>query len=262
VKIYDNNYLMKTKSEFIKSISSKGYSIGSWLSTDSLDITEIMSNAGFEWLVVDLEHSSTSINKAAEMIRIIDLSGKIPLVRLTSNNPDQIKRVMDSGAHGIIIPNINTSEQAISAVKSTRYAPTGNRGVGLARAQAYGAKFKEYLRWQKKSPIVIVQIEDIKAISNLDKIFSIEEVDGFIIGPYDLSCSMGIPGEFNNSKFKKVLNEILSAGKRNKCFPGIHIVEPDKKMLKKSIADGYQLIAYSVDIRMIDVMAREGLSSI
>ncbi len=140
---------MLKKSDLKKSISSKGYSIGSWISTDSLDITEIMSNAGFEWLVVDLEHSSTSINKAAEMIRIIDLSGKIPLVRLTSNNPDQIKRVMDSGAHGIIVPNIKTAEEAISAVQSTRYAPKGNRGVGLARAQGYGVKFKEYLRWQK-----------------------------------------------------------------------------------------------------------------
>ena len=209
---------MKTKADFTKSISSKGYSIGSWLSSDSLDITEIMANAGFEWLVVDLEHSSTSINKAAQMIRIIDLSGKIPLVRLTSNCPDQIKRVMDSGANGIIVPNVVTHEQAISAVKSTRYAPFGNRGVGLARAQSYGTKFKEYLRWQKKSPIVIVQIEDIKALPNLDKIFSIEQIDGFIIGPYDLSCSMGIPGEFNNLKFKKVLKEILAAGKRNKCL--------------------------------------------
>lgn len=253
---------MFKKSDLKKSISSKGYSIGSWISTDSLDITEIMSNAGFEWLVVDLEHSSTSINKAAEMIRIIDLSGKIPLVRLTSNNPDQIKRVMDSGAHGIIVPNINTAEEAISAVQSTRYAPKGNRGVGLARAQGYGVKFKEYLRWQKISPIVIVQIEDIKSIPNLDKIFSINEVDGFIIGPYDLSCSMGIPGDFNNLKFKKILKEILSAGKRNNCLPGIHIVEPDKKMLKKSISEGYKIIAYSVDIRMIDVIAREGLKSI
>ena len=108
----------------------------------------------------------------------------------------------------------------------------------------------------KKYPIVIVQIEDIEAIDNLEKIFDIPEVDGFIIGPYDLSCSMGIPGEFENKDFKKQLN-IFSNRKNKNCYPGMHIVEPDEKLLIKSIKDGYQLIAYSVDIRMIDFVARK-----
>ena len=95
----------------LKKIQSNGYSVGSWLSTFSLDIPEIFSKAGYEWIVVDLEHSSLSINQAAEMIRIIDLSGSVPFVRLTSNDSDQIKRVLDCGAKGIIVPNINANNK-------------------------------------------------------------------------------------------------------------------------------------------------------
>jgi len=243
-------------------IKKRGYSVGSWISTDSTDIAEILSNCGFDWMVVDLEHSSTSINKAIEMVRVIDLSGINPLVRLTSNDANLIKRVMDGGSSGIVVPNVKNEQEAQYAVNATRYGPFGNRGVGLARAQGYGNKFKEYLEWQKKYPIVIVQIEDIEAIDNLEKIFDIPEVDGFIIGPYDLSCSMGIPGEFENKDFIKTIKYILNKGKNKNCYPGIHIVEPDEKLLSKSIKDGYQLIAYSVDIRMIDFVARKALKNI
>ncbi len=234
--------------------------IGSWITLGHPAIAEIFARAGFDWLVVDLEHSTISIEQAGELIRVIDLCGVTPLVRLTSNHPDQIKRVMDAGAHGIVVPMVNSADDAARAVAATRYAPQGNRGVGLARAQKYGPGFQEYLKWQSDGPVVIVQIEHENALDNLNKILTVPGVDGFIIGPYDLSCSMGIPGEFDNPRFLEAMQHILSTGLELGCPAGVHIVEPDVQRLRQTIAEGYRFIAYSVDIRMLDFTARAGMN--
>lgn len=229
--------------------------IGSWITLGHPAIAEILAANGYDWLVIDLEHSTISIQEAGELIRIIDLCGVAPLVRLTSNNPDQIKRLMDAGAEGIIVPNVNNAQEAAKAVQAVYYAPNGNRGVGLARAQGYGKNFKDYLEWQKENSIVIVQIEHRDALNNLESIFSTPGVDGFIIGPYDLSCSLGIPGEFEKVEFKQAINFILNTATKMKIISGLHIVEPNTDLVKKAIKDGYGLIAYSVDIRMLDCIS-------
>ena len=236
--------------------------IGSWVSLGHPAVAEIMANAGFDWIVVDLEHSTISIEQAGELIRIIDLAGAVPLVRLTSNDNNQIKRVMDAGALGIIVPMVNSVEDAKTAIAATQYAPQGNRGVGLARAQKYGAGFYEYLKWQREETVVIVQIEHVSAIEQLDKILAIPDVDGFIVGPYDLSCSMGIPGEFEHPDFVKIMKLIKEQGEMSGKPGGLHIVEPDKEKLQQAIIEGYLFIAYSVDIRILDSVCREGLNSV
>ena len=243
-------------------INNKTLTVGSWLTIGHPAVAEIMANAGFDWLVIDLEHTTIGIEKTGELIRIIDLCGISPLVRLTSNNTDQIKRVMDAGAHGIIVPMINSYEDALLAVSSTRYQPKGIRGVGLGRAQGYGTRFKDYFDWQKFGPIVIVQIEHINAIKEIDRILAVPGVDGFLIGPYDLSCSMGIPGKFESRTFKNVLNQIRAAGVRSGCLAGLHLVEPDVTKLKNSIKDGFNFIAYGVDMRILDIGARVGANHI
>jgi len=237
-------------------------SVGSWITLAHSSIAEIMAKAGFDWLVVDLEHSVITIREAEELIRIIDLAGVTPLVRLTSNNGDQIKRVMDAGSHGVIVPMVNSAEDAQRAVKAVRYPPFGNRGVGLARAQGYGRSFKEYLEWQKNDSIVVVQIEHIDAVNNLHAIFSVEGVDGYIIGPYDLSASMGIPGQFDHVDFLDAMRRVKTIAAELNMTGGIHIIEPEAQQLQQRIDEGYQFIAYSLDIRMLDVTCRSGLQNI
>jgi 2-dehydro-3-deoxyglucarate aldolase len=234
-------------------------SLGSWITLGHPAIAEIFANAGFDWLVVDLEHSTLSMDQAGELIRTIDLAGSVPLVRLTSNDANQIKQVMDAGAYGIVVPMVNSESDAEHAVAASRYAPQGHRGVGLARAQRYGPGFKDYLQWQQDGPVVIVQIEHQAALDHLEAIFSTPGVDGFIIGPYDLSCSMGIPAEFDQPEFLAAMEQILTTGMRLGCTPGLHIVEPDQEQLRQVISEGYRFIAYSVDIRMLDVSARTGV---
>lgn len=234
--------------------------LGTWITLGHPAIAEIFARSGFDWIVVDLEHSTISIEQAGELIRTIDLVGAAPLVRLTSNDNNLIKRVMDAGAHGIVVPNVKTRQEAELAVSATRYAPRGHRGVGLARAQRYGPGFKDYLTWQQDGPTVVVQIEDQSALANLQAIFTTPGVDAFIIGPYDLSCSMGMPGEFDRPEFAEAIQRILRMGIQTGCPAGIHIVEPDSVRLREVIHEGYRFIAYSVDIRMLDVSSRQAIS--
>jgi 2-keto-3-deoxy-L-rhamnonate aldolase RhmA len=243
-------------------INSKKLTLGSWITLGHPAIAEIMARAGFDWLVVDLEHSVIDLNMASDLIRVIDLCGVAPLVRLTSNDQNQIKRVMDAGAHGIIVPMVNTPAEAMKAVAATRYAPVGSRGVGLARAQGYGANFHDHLKWQSEGPVVIVQIEHKDAVGQLEAILKVPGVDGFIIGPYDLSCSMGVPGQFEQKEFVHTIKRIHEIGKQVGSPAGMHIVEPDLQQLEQVVGDGYIFIAYSVDIRLLDISVRQGIARI
>ena len=246
-------------------LNNNKLTVGSWVTLPSTAIVEIMCNAGYDWLVVDMEHTTISIEQAGELIRTIELSGVSSLVRLTSNDENQIKRVMDAGAQGIVVPMVKSVEDAKSAVAATRYPPLGNRGVGLSRAQGYGASFQEYLSWQSDmddGPVIVVQIEHIDAVDNLEDILNTEGIDAFIIGPYDLSCSMGIPGEFGHLEFKQTIENIIEIGCKVGAVSGLHVVEPDIEKLNEAIKVGHKFVAYSVDIRMLDVMARNGVGRV
>ena len=237
-------------------------SLGSWITLAHPAIAEIMASAGFDWLAVDLEHSVITIREAEEIIRIIDLKGLAPFVRLSSNNSEQIKRVMDAGAHGVIVPMVNSVREAKAAVNAVKYPPIGKRSFGLARAQKYGRGFDEYLHWQKDNSVVIVQIEHIDAVNNLEEILSTPGVDGYFVGPYDLTGSLGVPGEFEHPTFVQAMEQIRQVGKRLGKPGGLHIIEPSESDLVQCIQDGYTFIAYSLDIRILDSGCRNALERV
>ena len=199
---------MKT-STLKKKLKRREITLGSWITLGNTSIAEIMAKAGFEWLVVDMEHSAITLDIAQQLIQVIEGCGAVPLVRVGENNATLIKRVMDAGAYGVIVPMVNTKKEAEAAVNAVKYPPVGTRGVGLARAQGYGNNFEDYRDWIKKESIVIVQIEHIDAVNNLEDILKVRGVDGSIIGPYDLSASLGIPGEFDNTELKRPLKKYL-----------------------------------------------------
>lgn len=245
-----------------KRLKNRELTIGSWLQINSPIVAEIMSKAGFDWLVVDMEHSAIGISEAQSLIQVIDLAGCIPLVRLSSNDPTLIKRVMDAGSHGIIVPNVNSTDEAAKAVKATQYPPNGMRGVGLWRAQGYGYNFDEYKKWQASESIVIVQIEHIEGVNNLEAILHIKGVDGFIIGPYDLSASLGLPGEFEHQDFRNALDRVHRVSREIDALMGTHVVMPDVSVVKARIKEGYRFIAYSLDTLMLGQSSRDGLREI
>jgi len=245
-----------------KCLGERELTIGSWLQIGSPIVAEIMVQAGFDWLVVDMEHSAISIDNAQSLIQVIDLAGCVPLVRLSSNDPVLIKRVMDAGSHGVIVPNVNCVDDAVAAVEAVRYPPNGTRGVGLWRAQRYGFDFDKYREWQAAESVVIVQIEHIEGVNNLKAILGAEGVDGFIIGPYDLSASLGIPGKFEHSDFKNAIDKVNLVAKEMNALMGIHVVMPDVSAVKEKSEEGYRFIAYSIDTLFLGQSCRNGLQAI
>jgi len=245
-----------------KRLKKKELTIGSWLQIGSPVVAEIMVQAGFDWLVVDMEHSAISIDQAQSLIQIIDLAGCVPLVRLHSNDSVLIKRVMDAGAQGIVVPNVNCREDAIAAVRASRYPPYGTRGIGLWRAQGYGFDFDKYKEWQENGSTVIAQIEHIDAVNNFEAIVGTEGIDGFIIGPYDLSASLGFPGKYDHPDFRAALDTIKTVSNKCDVLMGTHVVMPDVSTVKQKINEGYRFIAYSTDTLLLGQSCRGALREI
>jgi 2-dehydro-3-deoxyglucarate aldolase len=214
----------------------------------------------FDWLVIDMEHSAITLDKAQDLIRIISLQGCKSLVRLRENNSHIIKQVMDAGAHGIIVPMVNSMDDAMKAYQSVHYPPTGIRGVGLARAQDYGFGFEKYKQWLKREAIVIAQIEHINGVRHLPEILN-TPIDGIIIGPYDLSASLGVPGDFENLYYKEALTRILNVAKDHKKPVGIHVIPPYAKDVA-SLDPQYKFVAFSLDTMFFGSKIRDELDGI
>ncbi len=222
--------------------------IGSWLQLADPSLTEMMARAGFDWLTIDLEHTSTTISQAAEMIRIGDLAGIPMLARLSGHDPSQIKRILDVGAAGIIAPMVNTADEAKAIVEAAFYPPRGTRGVGLARAQKYGTGFESYRDDEANAIVVIPQIEHVEGVRNLEEILSVEGVAGFFVGPYDLSGSLGRPGDFEHPDVKSALAEIDHFVTPDGPVAGTHVVDPDVERLKEALERGYRFVAFASDM--------------
>jgi 2-dehydro-3-deoxyglucarate aldolase len=240
----------------------KKYSIGSWITLNNPSIAEIMADAGFDWLCVDMEHSVTDYSQAQQLIATIQSKGIKAYVRVGENNNRIIKRILDAGADGIIVPMVNSKEDAIKAINSVKYPPIGNRGVGLARAQNYGFGFDNYKDNIADDIKIIVQIEHFEAINNLDDILSLKEIDGTFIGPYDLSGSMGKPGKYNDSDVKAVIEKYEITAKKYKKLIGYHVIEPDYKLVEEKIKSGYNFIAFSLDTYFLGSIIRSQLKQI
>lgn len=248
------NQLIKNK---LKSKLREGkLTLGSWITIGDPIVAEIMAHSGFEWLTIDMEHSAITLDIAQNLIRTIELSGCIPLVRVSENNRYLIKRVMDAGAHGVIVPMVNSKEDAEAAVKAVRFPPEGVRGVGLARAQEYGFNFDGYKKWLEKESIIIVQIEHIDAVNNLKEILLTKGIDGFIVGPYDISGSLGFPGDFEQPKFKKCIGEIMDVAKELKKPAGFHVIPPNVNEVQRIIGLGYRFVAVSLDTLFLGTLCR------
>lgn len=234
--------------------------LGTWLTIPSTAVAEVACQAGFDWVAVDLEHSCLTLREAEELIRVIDSNKKVPLVRLSSNDEVQIKRVMDAGAHGIIIPMVNSLSDVEKAYQSMHYPPVGKRGVGLSRAQKYGTGFQSYRKWLSESSLLIPQIEHIDAVNNIDEILSHPGVDAAFIGPYDLTASLGIAGQFDHPDYLAAFKKVEEATKKRNIPMGIHVVENNVDELKTFIDKKYNFIAFSVDFRILESSYKQAIN--
>ena len=243
-------------------LKKKQVALGTWITLCDPIIPELLAPAKFDWMCVDLEHTSITLNELKPIIISIENIKSTPLVRVGENNYNLIKRVMDIGASGVIVPNINTVEDAKKAIDAVKYPPKGKRGMGLYRAQSFGNKLNEYIKWNDNKSLVIIQIESQEALDNIDNILGLKNLDAFFVGPYDLTASMGIPGEFHHEKYKKALKKILNSANKNNITPGIHSVSPDYKIVKNYIRKGFKMIGYSLDTIFLAENASRGMKNI
>lgn len=230
----------------INRIKKKKLTIGAWLQVSNADSAEIIGNANFDWAAIDFEHGTTKVNELNNVIRALELGQTLTFVRVAHKNANFIGNILDSGAHGLIVPNIECREEIESIIEKTFYPPIAKRGVGFSRANRFGKKFNDY-KSKQKDLIVIAMIESQKGYENLEDILSAKHLSGIFIGPYDLSASMNLMGKFESKKFKETINKILKICKKYKKLCGIHVVENNSELLKKRIKEGYKFIAYSTD---------------
>ena len=232
--------------------------MGSWMSMAHVSIAEILSSAGYDFVVIETEHTAIDNSEVLRLLIAIEHRGAVPLVRLAWNDPIQAKAVLDSGAAGVLVPMVNTKADAELAVKSVKYPPLGFRGVGLARAQGYGQTFDEYVRRANEDSLLVVQIEHIDAVNNIDEILSVKGIDATFIGPYDLSSSMGIPGQLTHPDVVAAKERVLQATLVHGLTAGIHLVHPDRALadLPGLKQKGYRFFALGTDILVLGDSAR------
>src|ERR1700694_1640710 len=169
-------------------------SVGTWLSLGSITAARFMARAGFGWLTTDIEHSLVDWETATHMFAAIADAGCTPLARVPSNRHDHIKRVLDNGAHGIVVPMVNSREEAEAAVAAALYPPTGNRSVGgSVHALNFGTSANDYYAHANEELLIVLQCEHIQSVENADAIFSVPGIDAIFIGPQDLAASMRGP---------------------------------------------------------------------
>ena len=235
--------------------------IGGWLTFQDPSVVEVMTQAGFDWFAIDMEHAPLDRRDAHHLIRMVTSLGVPCLVRLPANDATIAKQVMDSGADGIIVPMVNSADEARRAVSSVKYPPDGTRGVGLARAQGYGSSFEDYMATSRDS-VVIVQIEHKDAVVHVDEIVQVAGVDGIFLGPYDLSGSLGAPGAFKTAAYQEAVARVRQAALAAGLPAGLHVVHPSDEAMVQAVHSGFRLIAFSTDFLLLKHACQTGLARV
>ena len=235
-----------TVNKIRKKLRNNDVSIGSWIQLNSPDVAEIMGQAGFDWVAVDMEHGSIAHSDLPNIFRALELGGTLPIARIAEGTLSNCKQALDAGAGGIIAPMIMDAEQLEQIINWCCWPPKGIRGVGYSRANLYGKNFDSY-RNEAQAPLIIAQIEHIKAVDNLESILSVGGLDATIIGPYDLSASMGLTGDLEHPDVILTCKKVIEISKKLGIPSGMHVVAPNKEKLKIATDNGYSFIAYSLD---------------
>ena len=216
------NDSIKLKNKFI----NRETALAGWTSIGHPQVTEMLTMSGVDFIGIDIEHSTISQEQSQRIIATCHDKGVSCMPRIATHNQEAIKQLLDSGADGIIVPTVDTPEQVEKLIEWVKYPPLGKRGYGIARAQGYGHDFEEYTSQWNDSSSLIIQIESISAVENIKKLLQFEEVDGAMVGPYDISGSLGIPGQINHQKVKDAGQLVIDACRKLGKSCGTQDIDP------------------------------------
>jgi 2-keto-3-deoxy-L-rhamnonate aldolase RhmA len=233
--------------------------IGTMVTLNSPEVVEVLAGVGFDWLFLDAEHGAL---EARDMQGLLQAAGPgLPcLVRVSAGEEVPIKKALDIGAAGIIAPQVNSGQQAEKVVRWSKYAPEGSRGVGIGRAHGYGLRFQEYVETANKNVAVVVQAEHIDAVENIEQIVAVPGIDAVLIGPYDLSASMGKMGQVDDPEVVAAIDRVTQACRKAGVRLGIFGISA--AAVKPYIDKGYTLIIAGVDLMLLGQAAQKTLAAL
>jgi len=233
--------------------------IGTLLTVASPEAAEALALLGFDWIFIDLEHGSLSIKDAQIAIQAV-ANRSFTLVRVPDGTPENIRRVLDTGCSGIIVPMVSSESYARKIVALSKYPPLGERSVGLGRAQGYGLRFTDYLSSANAQTAVVVQIEHRDAIASVDQIAEVPDTDALFVGPYDLSNSMGLVGQVSHPDVVAAIDKVRAACGRTSLAMGIYCSNADQA--RNEIKAGVRMVAVGTDIMHMANSARSTLEAL
>ncbi len=226
--------------------------VGAWITIPHTDISEALSTLPFDWFVFDQEHSALDDQLTQQLMQGMRGKSVTPLVRVAWNDMVMVKKALDTGVQGVIIPWINRREDAINAVKYCKYPPEGVRGCGPRRTVLLDP---DYLKTVNDELLIIVQIETQEAVDNVEEILSVEGVDAFFLGPIDLSTSMGLMEQVEHPKVQEAIAKVFEVGKELGVVSGIW--QGAGTTIKERLEEGWQMVALGMDIDFLMNGARD-----
>ncbi len=245
------------KTNYVKQKLREGKpSFGTWLSLDNLHTARVLARAGFDWLTLDLEHSAIDWSRAAAVFALVADAGCVPLCRVPEGNHHLIKRALDAGAWGIVVPMVNSVEQARLAIAAAKYPPQGNRSAGGGmHALGFDASADEYFERANEEILVILQTESPTGVAGAEAIYSLPGCDAIFIGPVDLSFTMRSPDgrKPTPEEHEAMVQRVIAIGKQVGTPTGIHCMEPEDAL--RRAGQGMQFLAIGSDLRMLATRA-------
>lgn len=233
--------------------------LGMWLMTPGADTAEALAPLGFDYLCIDQQHGLIGDADALAVLRAVRTAAATPIVRVASNDAAAIGRALDAGALGVVVPMVNTVEEAQRAVAACRYAPRGTRSFGPTRATLVHGS--DYANWADAEVSCIPMIETVSAIEHLDAILAVEGVDAAYVGPSDLGVSMGLGAgvDHDDDRFRDALQAVLEGCARHGVVPGIHA---SPEVAARRVEQGFRMVTVTADVRALQVGAAAALAQV
>lgn len=232
-----------------KTLKSGGAALGTFITCDVPDFVEVAGLSGFDFIVIDTEHGPLSVETTQNLIRAAELRGLTPITRVTESSDTTILRSLDVGAHGIQVPQVNNKEVAQSVMNAAKYFPSGNRGLAMPRASNYATMDPlSYFEKANSETLIVIHCENKVGLENLDEIVKVPGIDVIFLGPFDMSQSLGIPGQLNHPLIQDAADRVLKVCKETGKAAGIFV--PNGEQAKLRISQGFQYITIGLDFTL------------
>ena len=242
-----------------RALLDRAVTLGTWIQIGHAAAAEVLAIAGYDWIAADCEHTDIDVQGFADLARGMHGRGPIPMARVRENDTLAIRQMLDAGALGVIVPLVNSADEARRAVAAAKYPPQGVRGFCFSRMNDWGDDFDDYVARANDEIAVVVMIESRQAVESIDAILGVDGVDGVFLGPYDLSGSYGVPGNTAHPDVQAACQAVIDACARHGKSAGLHVVDPAPAKIQKALADGFTFIALGVDTVFLMQAAKHAL---